>query len=139
VVFNQAARVAVVARISSRPVRAYLNLENVKGAGVPRNYEVYVDVPELPPASAGQARKPLLAGHLSTFGVRKASSPSGQHGGAGITTVIEISQLVEQLHRERNWDGARLDVFFIPSSPKADSLVAKSGQLEVGRISVYYG
>ena len=140
VAFNQPARAAAVARVSSHPVRAYLNLENVKGAGAARNYEVYVDAPHSPTASAtGGARKPLLAGHLSTFGVRKASSPGGQHGGAGISTVIEISNLIEQLHRERNWDGAHLEVTFVPSGPKADSPVGSSGQLEVGRVSVYYG
>lgn len=140
VAFNQAARLAAVARVASQPFRAYLNLENVRGAGAPRNYEVYVDAPQPPTASAtGAGRKPLLAGHLSTFGVRKASSPAGQHGGAGITTVIEISNLIEQLHRERNWDGAHLEVTFVPSGPKAGQPVGSSGPLEVGRVSVYYG
>jgi tyrosinase len=140
VAFNQAARLAAVASASSRPVRAYLNLENVRGAGAPRNYEVYVDAPKPPTASATDAgRKPLLAGHLSTFGVRKASLPGGKHGGSGITTVIEISNLIEQLHRERNWDGAHLEVTFVPSGPEAASPVGSSGPLEVGRVSVYYG
>ena len=89
-------------------------------------------------AAAGDGQKPLLAGHLSTFGVRKASIPSSQHDGAGITTVIEISNLVEQLHRERHWDGGALDVTFVPTGPKSDSPAGSSGQVEIGRISVYY-
>lgn len=134
--FNHSARAAAVARAPSRPVRGFLNLENVTGSGVPRNYDVYVDVPG--PAPAGAERKPLLAGHLSTFGVQKASLGSGQHGGGGITTVLDISPLLEQLHRERNWDAAHLDVTFVPSGPRDESAGAATGSLQVGRISVYY-
>ena len=128
VVFNQAARMAAVNRAAARPVRAYLNLENVKGKGASSNYDVLVDVP--------QGKKPLLAGHLSTFGVEAASAAGGKHGG-GITTVLEISSLIDTLHRERNWDGGQLDVTFVPNQPGRESQ-ARPGSIKVGRISVYY-
>jgi tyrosinase len=129
VVFDQTARAAAVNRAVARPVRAFLNLENVKGVGAARNYDVYVNVPE-------GAGKPLLAGHLSTFGAQKATTRGAKHGG-GITTVIEISSLIEELHRNRNWDGAHLDVTFVPNQPNRESQ-PPPGAMEVGRISVYY-
>jgi tyrosinase len=136
VVFNQTAMAAAANRAAARPVRAYLNLENVTGTGVSRNYDVYLDAPR---ATAGaKNRKPLLAGHLSTFGVEKASSRTGKHGGGGITTVLEISPLIEQLRGERNWEGQQLEVSFVPNPPKGESAARASGSIQVGRISVYY-
>ncbi len=135
VVFNQAATVAAMQSAAARPVRAYLNLENVTGAGASRNYDVYVEVPH---SSGAAGLEPLLAGHLSTFGVQKASSRTGKHGGSGITTVLDISPLIKQLQGDRNWDGAHLDVTFVPSQPQGAPATGLSDSIQVGRISVYY-
>jgi tyrosinase len=132
--FNQPARQSAVARFgATRPVRAYLNLENITGTGIYGSYEVYIDAP---PAAGKPDAPPLLAGHLSTFGVRKASRADSPHGGAGITSVLDITSVIDELHRDRAWDGSHLDVSFVPSSPPAAS--AQSQPLTIGRISVYY-
>jgi tyrosinase len=129
VAFNQPARQAATARLrAARPVRAFLNLENITGTGQHGNYEVYVDAPNATP------REPLFAGYLSTFGVRKASRADSAHGGSGVTTVLEITPLIDRLHRERNWDGAHLDVRFVPVPGTATSVEG----LKIGRISIYY-
>jgi tyrosinase len=129
VAFNQPARQAAIARLAAaRPVRAFLNLENITGTGQYGNYEVYINAPNATPS------EPLFAGHLSTFGVRKASRSDGPHGGSGITTVLEITPLIDRLHRERNWDGAHLDVRFVPARGTA----ASTEGLKIGRVSVYY-
>jgi tyrosinase len=129
VAFNLPARQAATARLAAaRPVRAFLNLENITGTGQHGNYEVYLNVPG---ATSGE---PLLAGHLSTFGVEKASRADSAHGGSGITTVLEISPLIDRLQRERNWDGTHLDVRFVPVRGTA----ASAEGLKIGRISVYY-
>jgi len=128
--FNQPARQSAMARFAvNRPVRAFLNIENVTGSGLYGSYEVYVNAP-------GQAGEPLHAGRLSTFGVRKASRADGPHGGGGITSVLDITSCVDQLH-QRGWDGSRLDVSLVPDGPAAQK-AASQPPLTIGRISVYY-
>jgi tyrosinase len=134
VAFDRPSRLAAIARLAgARPVRAFLNLENITGTGLHGSYEVYIDAPSTDPTAAG--RPPLLAGHLSTFGVHKASLPSGPHAGSGITSVLEISPLIEQLDRERGWDGAHLDLTFVR---KGSARAAGPGGPQIGRVSVYY-
>jgi tyrosinase len=80
----------------------------------------------------------LLAGILSTFGVRKASRKDGPHGGSGTTTVLEITPLIAQLHKERGWDGHHLDVTLVPEIPPGRKEVMPPSDLKIGRVSVYY-
>jgi tyrosinase len=132
VTFQEPARQAVLARVAGkRPVNAYLNLENVTGSALHGSYQVYIDVP-----SSGT--QPLLAGIMSTFGVRKASQKDGPHGGSGITTVLEITPLIQKLHHERGWDGHHLDVTLVPEVPPGRKEVMPPSDLKIGRVSVYY-
>src|SRR5208283_2423784 len=137
VTYQEPARQAATARLAgARPVNAFLNLENVTGSGLHGSYEVYIDVPSNGATPPGQA--PLLAGHLSTFGVRKASRPDSPHGGSGITTVLEITPLIEQLHHERGWDGHHLDVTLVRKVPPCGGGGETESDLKIGRVSVYY-
>lgn len=134
VAFHPPSAQSATARLAgARPVRAFLNLENITGAGLHGSYEVYVDAPSTGPGAVGRA--PLLAGYLSTFGVHKASLPAGPHAGSGITSVLEISPLVERLRRERGWDGAQLDVTIVK---KRSAQAAGATVPTIGRVSVYY-
>ena len=132
VTFHQPARQAVLARIDGkRPVNAYLNVENVTGSGLHGTYEVFVNTP------AGD-QEPLLAGHMSTFGVKKASRKDGPHGGSGTTTVLEITPLIKRLHEERGWDGQHLDVILVPEVPPGRKEPMPPSDLQIGRVSIYY-
>jgi tyrosinase len=134
--FRPQAAYAARARIGTgRHTRAFLNLENVKGQGPLPKYDVYVDVP--PPGRETSGRPPLLAGSLSLFGVQAASDPAGPQGGSGITSVIEITPLVEQLQHEGRWDGTRLHVTFLRRDTGGLGAAARQ-PLQIGRISVYY-
>ncbi len=138
VTFQEPARLAATARLGgARPVKAFLNFENVTGSGLHGSYEVYINVPSAGASPPGPA--PLLAGHLSTFGVRKASRPDSPHGGSGITTVLEITKLIEQLHHERGWDGHHLDVTLVHKVPPGGVRGDQGSDLQIGRVSVYYG
>jgi tyrosinase len=128
----QAARARITA---ARPTRAFLNLENVTGQGPLPKYDVYIDVP--PAGQETSDRPPLLAGSLSLFGVQAASDPAGPQGGSGITSVIEITHLVEQLRQEGRWDESRLHVTFVRRDGTAQA-AAPTQPLQVGRVSVYY-
>ena len=129
----QAARVRMAA---TRPAHAFLNLEHVTGTGRLPKYDVYIDVP--PPGQGSSGRPPLFAGSLSTFGVQKASRPGGPHAGSGITTVLDITGPVEQLRGEGRWDETRLQVTFVRRE-RVGQQPPPTGNLRVGRVSVYYG
>ena len=136
---TQVARQRAFGLTTPRPVRAYLNLENVKGTGHPGTYEVYIDAPE-----AGQKPSPdhgVFVGLMSTFGVERASKPGGAHGGSGITTVLEITDQIELLRAQHKWDESNLHVMFVkqhhPQMPRARDRAAQA-KLSIGKISVYY-
>jgi tyrosinase len=133
------ARGRLAALSAQRPARAYLNLENVSGTGHPGNYAVYIDVPR--EGQAPDRSRALFAGLLTTFGVHAASRDESRHGGSGITTVLEITHLVEQLRNEHRWDEKHLHVFLEKETPGEMTLAAqraRDAQLKVGRVSVYY-
>ena len=137
VTFQEPARQAVLARLAgTRPVHAYLNLENITGTGLHGTYQVYVEVPAGAKPPAGQTQ--LFAGILSTFGVRKASHKDGQHAGSGTTTVLDITPLIAKLHQELGWDGQHLDVTLVPEVPPGRKEVMPPSDLNIGRVSVYY-
>jgi tyrosinase len=134
-----AARRRLESAAAQRPPRVYLNLENISGTGHPGTYDVYIDIPR-----AGQAPDPrhaLFAGLLTTFGVQAASRSRGRHSGSGITTVLEITHLVEQLRAEHRWDEKRLHVFVVKEVHDGMPVAAErvqNAKLKIGRVSVYY-
>jgi tyrosinase len=135
----QAAHRRLATAAAPRPVRAYLNLENVSGTGHPGTYRILIDVPR-----GGRQPSPqhaLFAGLLSTFGVHAASRAGGRHDGSGITTVLEITHLVEQLRKEHRWDEKHLHVFVVKEQRDEMPIAmarARDANLKIGRVSVYY-
>jgi tyrosinase len=122
---------AAMTDAKSRPIRAFLNLENITGSGVHGSYTVFVNTPS---AGAGAGR--LLAGHLSTFGVENASVADGTHSGGGLTQVLEVTDLIAKLRQERGWDAQDLDVTLVQKRPREDRGTA--ADLKIGRVSLYY-
>ena len=124
------------------PGRVFLRLENVRGSGVPSDYEVMLDI-------EGDDVEPLKVGVLTTFGIAKASAADDEHGGAGITLLYEITFAAEKLKLTEE-STSEVRVFFeeIATGPQPES-----GQLEipgvtpkdlgdpgveVGRIAIYF-
>jgi len=129
---------SVVSKVSSSlaksaappaPDRVFLNLENVRGLADSTAFHVYVGVP--------QGEKPadhpeLMAGSIALFGVRKASDPDEEHGGKGLTYVLDISNIVDGMHLGNKLDVDKLDVRLVPVRP-----VPASAQVTIGRIGIY--
>jgi len=126
---HQAALAAATA--AARLPQAFLHVENMTGAGTSGSYEVYVKPP-------GDTRVPILAGAISTFGVAQASQPDSHGGGSGITTVLNITKVVQQLHRERDWNGQDLDVAIRPTRSAELAHSHPDTRLNIGRLSIYY-
>jgi len=121
--FDSDARGAMAASLSDAsevklPDRVYLQLENVRGNR--DSYELSVSV--------NQQR----AGTVSLFGLRRASLKDGQHGGEGLTFVLDITNIIDSLFLDNALDLDSLDVRVVP-----DQAMAESADITIGRVSVY--
>jgi tyrosinase len=100
------------------PDRLFLNLENVRGANDATMLNVYVN--ERP------------AGTVSLFGVRRASNADGEHGGQGRTLVLEITNIVDELHLQSGFDVNHLEVRIEPVNP-----VPEAANVSIERVSIF--
>lgn len=135
----RSARGRLTTLAAQRPPRAYLNFENVSGTGHPGRFSVYIDVPR--EGQPADPRRALFAGVLTTFGVHAASKDESRHDGSGITTVLEITQLIEKLKQEHRWDERRMHVYVLKEPEHGTALAAaraREANLKIGRVSVYY-
>ena len=108
--------------------RVFLNLENVRSSSDGYLLQVYVAVP----AGQDPAEHPeCRAGSIGLFGVAQASKPDGEHGGAGLTYVMDITGIVDDLHLRDGLDDT-LPVTIVPLRP-----VSADSDLTVGRVNVY--
>jgi len=111
------------------PDRVYLNLENIRGNIGASVLSVYIDLP----ANATPADRPdLFAGSVALFGLRNASRKDGSHGGAGLSFVLGITKIVDQLHLNNALDVDSLQVRIVPDQPIPDQ-----AEITIGRISIY--
>lgn len=106
------------ASVTNVPDRVYLQLENVKGNMDSNVLTVSVNHKQ--------------AGHISLFGLRKASMADGHHGGAGLTFLLDITNLVDDLHLNNALDTDDLDVMILPGNE-----IPETEKITIGRVSVY--
>jgi tyrosinase len=100
------------------PDHVYLKLENVRGTR--DSYVLNISV--------NQQR----AGSVALFGLRRATMKDGQHGGSGLTFVLDITNIVDNLFLDNTLDLDSLDVRIVP-----DDAVPDSEEITVGRVGVY--
>jgi tyrosinase len=111
------------------PDRVFLNLENVRGLADSTAFNVYVGLPD----GATPADHPeRLAGSIALFGVRKASLADEEHAGQGLTFVLDITNIVDELHLNNALDVDTLAVQIVPVKP-----VAEDAQVSIGRVSIF--
>ncbi len=96
----------------------YLQLENVRGTRDAQKLSVYVN--------------DQLAGTVALFGLRRASTAEGGHGGSGLTLELGISHLLPVLAQAGQEGAAPLDVRIIPSQA-----VPEDADIRIGRVSLY--
>jgi tyrosinase len=126
------ARVGASLAAAERPDRVFLNLEDVRGLADGTILRVYVALP----AGADPADHPeRRAGTVGLFGVRKASLTDEEHAGRGLTFVLEITRIVDDLHLDESVPGTlgdRVPVTILPLRP-----VPADERLTIGRVSVF--
>ncbi|MDQ3800996.1 MAG: tyrosinase family protein [Acidobacteriota bacterium] len=100
------------------PDQVYLQLENVRGN---------IDAFKLN-VSVNQQN----AGTVALFGLRRASLKDGEHGGEGLTFILDITNIIDNLFLNDALDTDSLDVRIVPNQSVPDS-----ADITVGRVSVY--
>ncbi|WPU91623.1 tyrosinase family protein [Mucilaginibacter sabulilitoris] len=105
------------ASIKSVPDRVYLQLENVKGNMDANRLTVSVNQ--------------ILAGTISLFGLRKASKKESHHGG-GLTFLLDITNIIDDLHLNNALSSESLDVLILPNNE-----VPEKAEITIGRVSLY--
>jgi tyrosinase len=116
---------------AGEPSKAYLNLENIVGSKKVSSYKVFVNAPESDPMAQAN-----YAGLLPMFGLVEASRRDDPHGGSGLTYVLDITDIVNQLKQSDKWDDKKLQITFVPKHGKQDAEGGEGPQ--VGRVSLYY-
>jgi tyrosinase len=111
------------------PDSVYLKVENVRGNFDASVLGVYVNLPD---NAAPRDRHKFLAGNLALFGLRRASVEDGQHGGQGLTFLLDITRIIDELYVARALDVGSLRVSLLPSRA-----LPTETEITVGRISVY--
>jgi len=111
------------------PDRVFLNIENVRSKSDSAAYHVYVG---LPPGALPGDHPEALAGSVALFGVRKSSLPDSEHGGEGLTFVLDISHVVDAMHLNGTLDVDTIPVQFVPITN-----IPAGSEISVGRISMY--
>lgn len=102
----------------SPPDQIYLQLEDVRGTRDAQKLAVYVNDREV--------------GTVALFGLRRASDSDGRHGGGGLTFVLDITNIVDDMFVDNSLDTDSLDVRITPTKA-----VPEGANISVGRISVY--
>jgi tyrosinase len=100
------------------PDHVYLQLENVRG-----NRDSYI----LRVSVNGHE-----AGTVSLFGLRRASLMDAAHGGKGLTFILDITNIIDNLFLDNTLDQDALDVKVVPNEAVPDN-----AEITIGRISVY--
>jgi tyrosinase len=111
------------------PDRVFLNLENVRGQSDATAFSVYLGVGDEEDPAEHPER---LAGSIAPFGVSQASDFDDEHAGQGLTFVLEITDIIDQLHLEGGFDVDSLPVRIVPVRP-----ISRKSELSIGRISIF--
>jgi tyrosinase len=112
------------------PDRVFLNLQNVRSSVDGGVLDVYVGAPVGP---GGEEQPERLAGSVGLFGVQRASLPDGDNAGAGLTIVLDISDIVDDLHLSDSLDVDTLSVRIVPEGAAPDDATISIGQVSIVR------
>ena len=114
---------------AAAPEQVFLNLENVRGLEDATSLRIYVGLPQGADPNDHPER---LAGSVALFGVSDASDPDAEHAGEGLTFVVDVTKIVQELHLQDELDANRLPVHIVPFKH-----VPEEAEISIGRISLF--
>ena len=100
------------------PDHVYLQLENIRG-----NRDAFI-------LDVSVNQQPV--GSVAMFGLRRASMRDGEHGGGGLTHILDITDVIDNLFINKALDVDALDVRITPNNA-----VPEGEEITIGRISIY--
>ncbi|WP_299682062.1 tyrosinase family protein [uncultured Dokdonia sp.] len=106
------------ASLANIPDQVFLEIENVKGTEDGNILTISVN---------GKS-----AGKISLFGLLDASERDGHHGGSGLTFVVNITHIIDDLHLNNNLDVSSLDVDITPMRA-----INEEHTISIGRMSIH--
>jgi tyrosinase len=109
--------------------RVFLNLENVRGRSDTASFRVYLGVSDEKDVAEHPER---LAGTIVPFGLGKASQPDGEHAGQGLTFVLDVTTIVDELRAQDSFAVDGLPVDIVPEHE-----LSERNQVDIGRISLF--
>ena len=104
--------------IDSLPDHIFLMIENVRGVKDSNILNITVNNKNV--------------GKVALFGLKSASDPNDHHGGSGLNFVIDISDIIDELHLRDQLDISDLHVGISPKKAVNDK-----SKLSIGRISLH--
>ncbi len=117
------------AATTGAPDRVYLHLDGVRGNRDHYVLSVYINLPE---GTKPGEHKELLAGSVGLFGLSGASWVDGEHGGAGLNFVLNITPIVDALHLQNALASNSIDVTISPQQAIRDD-----ADISIDRVSIY--
>lgn len=111
------------------PDRAYLKLENVRGTFDASILSVNIARAE---GVEGRESHGYVAGTVALFGLRRATVKDGQHAGEGLTFVLDVTPITDELQL-----AGALDVDSLLVSVVSDRRPTDNTEITIGRISLY--
>jgi tyrosinase len=109
--------------------RVCLLLENVRGTRDATVLNVFINMPE--GEMPGDNRK-LLVGSVGLYGLRQASNPRSENGGAGLTFILELTKVLMEQSQANALADDEILVNIVPNHPLPDS-----SDIVVGRVSLF--
>jgi len=114
---------AIAKSFRNEPNRFHLNLESIRANVEGLNIDVHINLDG----------KQVFVAPIGLFGAKKASQTDLSHGGEGITVVLDITDMLDELHLAKGIDSlANFEVIITPRKPLADNV-----ELSIERISLY--
>ena len=101
-----------------RVSRLYVAIEGIRSTDPSSTIEVYVGLKD---GETPEDTPETFAGELSLFGLNVASQIDGAHGGNGINTRLDITDLVQQLRAAGRLDGDEIPVTVLRVSVRVDA------------------
>jgi tyrosinase len=125
------------------PERVLLTVEEIDTDANPGTpYGIYVNLPAGASADVAAAH---YAGAISFFGARRAQHPKGDEAPHSLVISHDITQLVDALRSEGQWDGARITVTFEPvglasadGTPGPTGAAVDHAPVSIGQVSILY-
>jgi tyrosinase len=144
---QRAHQAALDAAGAAEPARILLSVEDIEAERNPGTvYGIYINLAADAPADVAESHH---AGNVSFFGVERARNPRGDEHAHSLRVVHDITDLVQSLTAQGQWDGRHVEVTFRPlgliphdrpelAHALPQAMTDADPPVTVGRVAIFY-